>query len=427
MKIPFIIIMLTILSNSLSAQSVTADNNASITTPTPNSTPVNNNAVTTLTLPFTVSANNNRLLLVCVTNTVNANPPVVTFNGTAMTQLATRQQGGNRATTYYLVLGSSASSTTADIVADGTTVGNNNIKNMGAISFYNVQQSNPYDGQVSTFTSQLTSGQSLPSTISLTVDSRSDDMVCDCMAAGSVTGITGLTAFGGQTEKANNSAGGTPVRMGMSVKTGASPNVNTGWTMNGTLGNGQAVYLAVNIRSVNAPLPIELTYFKGTAAKNSNQLIWQTATERNNKGFQIQRSGDAEIWQDLAFISGKGSTLTANNYEWVDNAPLIADNYYRLKQVDYDGSYTFSPIISIVGIVKDKVTIYPNPTSSDLFYEYDDLKAIKRIQLFDAVGKLIHETTNINGNFSVSHFPSGLYWLVMETNNGHIYERVIKQ
>jgi hypothetical protein len=427
MKSILLLLAFVALSISLVAQAVTVDNNASITTPTPNSSPANANAVTTLTLPFTVSANNNRLLLVCVTNTVNADPPVVTFNDVTMTQVATREQGGNRATTYYAVLGSSASATTANIVADGTTVMNNNIKNMGAISFYNVQQSNPYDGQVSTSISELTTGQSLPSTISRTVSSRTNDMICDCMAAGSVTGMTGLTAFAGQTEKANNSSGGTNIRMGMSTRTGASPSVNAGWTINGTLGLGQAVYLAVNIRSVNAPLPVELTYFKGQTIKNGNQLLWQTASERNSKGFYIQRSEDGRKWQDLAFEPSKSTTLATHNYEWIDQTPLLGYNYYRLKQIDNDGRFHFSPVITITEGKKSQFLAYPNPTTGELFYESDDFKDIKRIHLYDATGKLLQATTLITGKFSIANLPSGLYALVIYTANGRQYQRIVKQ
>jgi hypothetical protein len=407
--------MLMLMNSLLTAQAVTVDNNASMTTTS------GSPSVTTFTLSFTLSANNNRFLLVCVTNTVNANAPTVTFNSIPMTQLATRQKGGLRVTTYYSVLGSSASATTADIVANGTT----NMKNIGAISFYNVQQSTPFDGQVSNDIQAL-SGV-LPSTFSLTVSSRIDDMVCDCVAGGGVNGATGLTADAGQTEEANNFSAGTPVIMGMSVKAGTSPNVNMGWTINGTLGTGQAVFLGVNIRSTNAPLPVELTYFRGQSVKNGNQLLWQTATELNNKGFYTQRSKDGAKWQDLAFESGKGTSLKAHNYEWIDKVPMPGVNYYRLKQVDNDGSFKFSPVIVIIEGRNDKILVYPNPTSGDLFYESDDLNSVKRIQLYDATGKLLQETTNISGQFSIIHLPSGLYWFLIQTNNGHFYERIVKQ
>jgi trimeric autotransporter adhesin len=188
------------------------------------------------------------------------------------------------------------------------------------------------------------------------------------------------------------------------------------------------VLLGVSIRSVSAPLPVELTYFKGQAIKNGNQLLWQTASEINNKGFYIQRSKDGAKWQDLAFEAGKGTTLTAHNYEWVDDTPLLGHNYYRLKQVDNDGSFEFSPVILIIGAKNNnKTLVYPNPTSGDLFYESDDLKSVKRIQLYDVTGKLLQETTSINGKFSISHLPAGLYGFLMETTNGNVYERIVKQ
>lgn len=411
MKTSFTIIMLMIMSSFLVAQSVAVSNTASI----------GSLSTTSLTLSsFTVAANNDRQLLVCVTTSSGFSVSGVTFGGTSMTQIGTEERGGVRATMFYLVLGSSSSQTQGDIVATGS-----NLKQIGAVAFYNVEQSNPYDGFVTT-EMQATTGQTLPSTLSLNVSSRSNDLVCDCFA-GSANGLSSITADASQTGQINNTSPGTRIDLGISIKAGASPTVNMGWTLNGTLTTGQAVLLGINVRASNPPLPIELTYFKGQAVKNGNKLLWQTASELNNKGFYIQRSKDAVNWQDLTFESGKGTTLTANNYEWLDNAPLIGYNYYRLQQVDYDGSFKFSPVLLIRDGKKDKIVVYPNPSSSDLFYESDDLESVKRIQLFDAIGKLLHETTNIDGKFSITNFPSGLYWFVIETSNGNIYERIIKQ
>ncbi len=414
MKKSTTILMLLMMSSHLVAQAVVINNRAGVGTTT---------SVSVMTISsFQVPANNNRLLVACAVNTVNQNAPSVTYDGTTMTQIMTDVEGGLRTTLYYLVLGSNASATTANIVASGL-----NITNLGAISFHNVNQGTPYDGQT---TNPLfaTGMATVPTTSSVNVASSSNDMVCDCIGI-NANGLTGIAANAGQTQEVQTTKTNSPVvYMGMSSQSGASPNVNMTWNFSTgtTLGTGQFVQHGINIRS-STTLPVALTYFKGQAIKNGNQLLWQTASEHNNKGFYIQRSKDGVKWQDLAFESGKGTTLMANNYEWVDNDLMLGYNYYRLKQVDNDGSFKFSPVILIIGGKNDKILVYPNPTSGDLFYESDDLKSVERIQLYDTMGKLLQETTNINGKFSIAHLPSGLYWLLIKTNNRNFYERIVKQ
>ena len=405
-------------SGILAAQAVTIDQTESATT-TSGSPSVSN-----FTVPFTVSANNDRLLMVCVSNSVNASAPTVSFNSIPMLQLATEVEGGLRLTMYYLVLGSSGSETAANIIASGT-----NMKNIGAVSFYNVLQSTPLGVPVSIAINPPVN-VTFPSSFSLDVASQSNDMVCDCAALGVVSGATGISANAGQTGIANNISAGTQVIFGMSAKAGADPNVNIGWTIGGTLGiTGQAVHHGVNIFSVNSPVPVELTYFKGeTLADNSVQLLWQTASELNNEGFYIQRSKDGVHWKDLGFEPGYGTTVDVKDYVWIDTDPMSGANYYRLRQVDTDGTFEFSPVVlvQIVGSSNQKMVVYPNPSSGDLFYHLDDLNAVNRIQLFDGMGKMLQETTQIDGTFSIDHLPAGLYWFSAETNTGRLYERIVK-
>jgi hypothetical protein len=96
-------------------------------------------------------------------------------------------------------------------------------------------------------------------------------------------------------------------------------------------------------------LPVELTSFTASVAKNSVKLDWNTATEINNYGFEIQRSADEEVWNNVGFVNGNGTTNSPKDYYFVDDKLSNAGSYYyRLKQVDNDGSYEFSKTIEVV-------------------------------------------------------------------------------
>ena len=347
MKNLLTILILMMMSGSLAAQAVAVSNTGSI----------GSTSITSLTLPsFTVSANNNRLLIVCVTTISGALVTGVTFGGTAMTNIGTEERGGPRATIFYLVLGSSASSTTGDIVATGS-----NLKQIGAVAFYNVQQSNPYDGFVTT-EMQAVTGQTLPSTISLNVASRSNDLACDFFA-GNANGATGITTDASQTERVNNTSPGTTVNLGISTEAGANPTVNMRWTINGTLTTGQAVLLGISVRSVNAPVPIELMSFDATNTEGGkNTLTWRTASEQDNKHFDIERSTDGNSFHSIGQVKGNNKP---SSYQYTDNQPF-STTYYRLKQVDYDGTATYSKVVSVTNKGGKALKVYPTLVSNGI-------------------------------------------------------------
>lgn len=95
------------------------------------------------------------------------------------------------------------------------------------------------------------------------------------------------------------------------------------------------------------PLPIELVSFLGYSDATTNVLEWKTASEKNNKGFELQRSTNAYEWEALHFIEGAGNSQNMLKYIYEDNDYVKGINYYRLKQIDFDNTITYSWIISI--------------------------------------------------------------------------------
>lgn len=109
-------------------------------------------------------------------------------------------------------------------------------------------------------------------------------------------------------------------------------------------------------------IPVELTSFSVSKINNQFILKWVTASETNNKGFEIQSSLDAKDWQQVGFVSGKGTSVQTNNYEFI-----LSNNqssYFRLKQIDYEGSFTYSNVVNYNSELPDEFTLfqnYPNP------------------------------------------------------------------
>ncbi len=114
-----------------------------------------------------------------------------------------------------------------------------------------------------------------------------------------------------------------------------------------------------------AALPIELVDFTAKLLANETvQLDWQTATEINNMGFEVQRSKNARDWESLGFVEGAGNSEELLTYSFVDAKPNIGFNYYRLQQFDFDGTTSFSTV-EVVKLQSDW-EIYPNPTKDGL-------------------------------------------------------------
>lgn len=126
-------------------------------------------------------------------------------------------------------------------------------------------------------------------------------------------------------------------------------------------------------------LPVELTYFKGAVCNTDEVCLeWETASEKNNDYFEIQRSGDASAFKKIAALNSKapgGQSAVKLSYEIIDNDVLHGLSYYRLKQVDKDFSFSYSKVIA-VNIITEKIKfiIYPNPNSGEFTADISGLE-----------------------------------------------------
>jgi hypothetical protein len=217
-----------------------------------------------------------------------------------------------------------------------------------------------------------------------------------------------------------------------------SPAIDVGDDVSGSSTNTTTLDLAGNPRfngiidigayeSDGTVLPVELLYFDGYATENGNLLNWETASEENNKGFEIQRSANGENWETLDFVAGAGRTLENQTYDYLDEQPINNANYYRLKQMDIDEAYEYSNIVLIdnqLPMDNSIFNIYPNPVSYELAVNSTDI--IERVIIYNTLGQVVKEVIISDTQFSidVSDLPEGIYTLQAQKANGQL---VVKQ
>jgi hypothetical protein len=154
-------------------------------------------------------------------------------------------------------------------------------------------------------------------------------------------------------------AGATAVSGNTTAGSVTSASVNSGNFTSFTFGSPTA--LPTN------PLPVELLDFTAQLNNDKVELEWSTASERNNDSFTIQRGVNAESFEDIKQVRGNGTTHVLNRYSAIDDSPIYGRSYYRLKQTDYDGKFSYSKIqvINYEGPQIPVLSVYPNPTSSN--------------------------------------------------------------
>ena len=144
------------------------------------------------------------------------------------------------------------------------------------------------------------------------------------------------------------------------------------------------------------PLPIELLSFTGQSQGSRNLLKWETASETNNDYFTVEKSQDAISFSPLDRVNGAGNSSHAINYSIYDNKPFNDLTYYRLKQTDYNGVYTYSTIIAVTNSLNETSinNIRPNPTSDNINFDlFMTIKGKITVQIIDFSGQIVHEET----------------------------------
>ncbi len=198
---------------------------------------------------------------------------------------------------------------------------------------------------------------------------------------------------------------------------------------NAALNNGPAWETDVSelpFETGSSPVPVELTSFTANLKGNKVELNWQTATEVNNYGFEIQRSTENSGWTAIGFVEGHGSSNSPKYYSYVDN-PIDKGLYsYKLKQIDLDGAFKFSDVVSVdLGSVT-KFALkqnYPNPFNPTTEISFDVPKESNvRLSVYNSLGQKVADLLNEKLSagthrvkFDGSYLTSGIYFYKMES------------
>lgn len=217
---------------------------------------------------------------------------------------------------------------------------------------------------------------------------------------------------------------------GKNIALGNPSTMTIGRILDGS-GNNFATLGSVTIWSgISSALPVELTSFSAVKRSDAVQLRWHTITELNNYGFEVQRSFDKKNWEEMDFVPGNGTVNSPRSYSWSDASVLRSGRgnvYYRLRQIDRDGSYEFSSVVEVAlegGNGFAVTQAFPNPfnpsTTFSVRLERDEQV---HASVFDAAGREV--ATLINGellaagmhnlSFHADQLPSGIYFAVVRT------------
>lgn len=193
-----------------------------------------------------------------------------------------------------------------------------------------------------------------------------------------------------------------------------------------------ALHGLVKFIPFSMPIPVDFISFVANVIGNNVELNWCTATEINNKGYEVQRFLNNK-WEFLAFITGKGTTAEFSSYYFIDKNLSDGNYFYRLKQIDFNGEFSYSKIIEVKIDSNMDFTLfqnYPNPfnpSTTISFFIPDKFSEIKNItiKLFDILGREVD--TIVDGYFSTgkhsilftpnSTLPAGVYFYQLQTRD----------
>ena len=199
-------------------------------------------------------------------------------------------------------------------------------------------------------------------------------------------------------------------------------------------GTNAAGFYAIGMATPNESLPVELVSFKATVASNTATLTWQTATEVNNYGFDVERrlvhshSSTFDSWGKIGFVKGSGTSNSAHSYSYTDASVSSGTYAYKLKQIDNDGTYKYLYEAEVTVSVPNVFALnqnYPNPfnptTTISFTLAQDGFTTLK---IYDVLGREVATLASgeLKANvvntvtFNASKLSSGVYFSKLDSN-----------
>jgi hypothetical protein len=160
------------------------------------------------------------------------------------------------------------------------------------------------------------------------------------------------------------------------------------------------------------PLPVELIDLRAVVTGKDIQVLWATASEFNNSHFVVERSADGVSFAAIGEVAGNGNATSLNQYLFVDTNPVQGVNYYRLRQIDFDGTEDITMVVSAMLSASQELVLYPNPAQGEVRIAGIDYST--EVVVLDASGRAVARFIPAAGIIGISGLPNGAYFVVAE-------------
>lgn len=308
---------------------------------------------------------------------------------------------------------SSRSSDAATVSFSGT-VNTSDGMGVSAYTLVNVNQTTPFE-DAQTFAN---ASASTASTSNINADT--DDRVIYLAVSSGSTST--WTAGGSFTENNDIQVSGQ-----LSYTIGSDLRTNNGVSSPSATNSGtnRLAMIAFETNYTSPTLPVELVDFNAEKVENGNLLSWHTASEQNSQYFKVERSGDGLNFTEIGSVNAAGNSMAMLSYTYTDYTPLKGANYYRLRQMDIGGPFTYSDVRLLFNDASEIAVsnVWPNPSSSDFTFEvFSPRSGTLQLELFDNKGAVVYsETQAISGGgqnilFSGEKISTGIYTMKLSLN-----------
>ena len=195
------------------------------------------------------------------------------------------------------------------------------------------------------------------------------------------------------------------------------------------IGRGLTTAGAISLSSNTSTLPVKFLSFHANCKGAQVEVKWSTVSESNNQHFNLETSTDKLNWKQLVRVNGAGNSSAVKNYSYINTITTSGVNFYRLQQVDFDGTYTYSGVITTTPCNESAtvINLSPNPVKGLLHINQlgNNTQNIKSVSVINSLGKISHDENVSTQEIDFSNKPNGVYFVYIEFESETIIRRIL--
>lgn len=194
------------------------------------------------------------------------------------------------------------------------------------------------------------------------------------------------------------------------------------------LGRGLTTAGAITIQNTNSVLPVKLMSFTANCNMKNIDFKWATASEYNNSYFTIESSANQRNWTAITKVNGNGTSNSLQTYTYRFLNQLPANTYYRLKQTDIDGNYSYSGVVVANPCNREvlNIDIYPNPTTGAINFSYhQDGDQSGAVSVYNMLGAKVLQTEGFPSAINFESQPNGIYFVHFTNNTQNVVKKIM--